>query len=802
MVLNRGQIVFEFGRASTSSRARKIARFFHPSGVLCLLAAGVCVAGCGNTSGPSIHSLSPQRVTAGGSNFFLNVFGSGFAPGSVVLVDGAARTTAFVSDTQLSVLILAKDVAQPTERMLQVSLSTPEPTKTNIVPLLVQSKTDSASSPQIVNNPLLSGAVGVKYSATLAADNGVPPYTWGVAGGTLPTGISLQPRTGQIAGMPSQAGTFSFTVQVKDSSNQTASASFSANIAPAASPVITSISPASGPTTGGTSVTISGSNFQSGASVTFGAIAASSVVVSSSSQIVAVTPGHIAGSVALMVQENGQSSSSPANFTYNSLTPTVNAISPNNGPSSGGTPVTISGTNFLAGALVLFGTVPASNVTVVSTTQIQALTPANAAGLATVTVENSGNLSGVLSSGFTYTANTVPPANVSGLVNWTTAYQQIDGFGASTAWIPTVTSAQADLLWTTSSGIGLTYDREFIDCSSGLDGVSGTNTNALLASARGATVWLTPSAVPASMNSTGSCSNVSTLPTSQYSAYANYLKNIVSTLSSTYGIHAYALSVQNEPDQTPTYGSTTYTDQQLHDFIAVLGPALSGSGTLLMMPEPCCWDLLGSYDDTTMNDPSTASYVGILAAHDYDQASDPQNTFGKRIWETEVSDLNSLDTSIASGLTYAQEIHNLMTQSNINAWHYWSIAYISSKQTDNECLICNGVATKRLYTIGNFSKFVRPGYYRIDAPANPVDGVFVSAYKDPTSGNFAIVAINANGSATPLSLGFNGFSAPSLTPWVTSASLNLAQQAAIPAGTTFSATLPANSVTTFTGTAQ
>jgi len=215
--------------------------------------------------------------------------------------------------------------------------------------------------------------------------------------------------------MPSQAGTFSFTVQVKDSSNQTTSASFSINIAVPSTPVISGVSPSSGPISGGTNVTISGANFAAGATVTFGGMVANSVVVNSSTQIQAMTPSHLAGSVGVMVAENGQSSPSGASFTYNSLSPTIGAVSPNNGPTVGGTSVTIGGTNFLAGALVLFGTVPATNVSVVSATQIQAVTPANAAGPANVTVQDPGNLNAALSGGFTYNTSQSGPPTISGI---------------------------------------------------------------------------------------------------------------------------------------------------------------------------------------------------------------------------------------------------------------------------------------------------------------------------------------------------------------------------------------------------
>ena len=111
------------------------------------------------------------------------------------------------------------------------------------------------------------------------------------------------------------------------------------------------------------------------------------------------------------------------------------------------------------------------------------------------------------------------------------------------------------------------------------------------------------------------------------------------------------------------------------------------------------------------------------------------------------------------------------------------------------------VVTKRLWAMGNFSKFVRPGYYMIGATNNPSSGVYVTAYKDPGSGKFAIVAINNGSSSKSMSFTLNGFTTSSVTPWVTSASSDLAQQSPIASsGGAFDATLAGKSITTFVGT--
>ena len=85
------------------------------------------------------------------------------------------------------------------------------------------------------------------------------------------------------------------------------------------------------------------------------------------------------------------------------LLPMVSSVLPNNGPTTGGTAVTITGTNFAAGATVTFGGTAATNVVVVNSTTITATTPAHAAGAVTVTVTVNGQ-SGSLVNGFTYTA--------------------------------------------------------------------------------------------------------------------------------------------------------------------------------------------------------------------------------------------------------------------------------------------------------------------------------------------------------------------------------------------------------------
>ena len=167
-----------------------------------------------------------------------------------------------------------------------------------------KSSTTPSSAPlQVATSSLPTGSVGATYSTTLAATGGTPPYTWSATSGALPTGLQLSASIGMIAGTPTVSGSSPFTAQVQDAQASVASAKLSVNISPAPAPTISAVSPNSGPIGGGTTVTISGSNFHPGAGVQFGGLAALGVQVANAGQIRAMTPAEPAGVVAVTVQD-------------------------------------------------------------------------------------------------------------------------------------------------------------------------------------------------------------------------------------------------------------------------------------------------------------------------------------------------------------------------------------------------------------------------------------------------------------------------------------------------------------------
>jgi hypothetical protein len=82
---------------------------------------------------------------------------------------------------------------------------------------------------QITTGALPDAEVGKNYSCNLAATKGILPYTWNVAGGNLPAGISLS-ADGLLSGQAGNAGGYTFTVQVTDSDDSSVQKEFTINV--------------------------------------------------------------------------------------------------------------------------------------------------------------------------------------------------------------------------------------------------------------------------------------------------------------------------------------------------------------------------------------------------------------------------------------------------------------------------------------------------------------------------------------------------------------------------------------------
>jgi glucuronoarabinoxylan endo-1,4-beta-xylanase len=427
------------------------------------------------------------------------------------------------------------------------------------------------------------------------------------------------------------------------------------------------------------------------------------------------------------------------------------------------------------------------------------------------------------------------PVTTNCVVDWNNVHQQIDGFGASSAWDGSWTTNQANILFSTNldvvysdslgnkytnNGVGLSLLRNRIapaNNTSANTTPTTIETNIMKwAQDRGARVWSTPWTPPAGFKSTNDIYDSGTATGNGINggsfrggsatnlAYASQLANYVALMKNSYGINLYAISIQNEPDAAvTTYEACQWTNTFIHDFVTNLYQALAAKGvgaTRIILPESQNWQDPHNLAGPAMTDPNTAADVGIVADHNYDGANGPatlaKSSYGKSLWETEVSQLNGESSDIANGVYYARRIFLFLTVAQANAWHYWWLVPYGS---NTGLMDTNAAPTKRLFAVGNYSRFVRPGYYRIDvADNNPVTSI--SAYKDTNSGNFAIVAINPDPVTVTQVFNLANFTASSVTPWITSSNYSLASQTAVSvANASFTYPLPAMSVVTFAG---
>jgi sugar lactone lactonase YvrE len=226
-------------------------------------------------------------------------------------------------------------------------------------------------------------------------------------GSSVPAGGSC---TISVTFTPTAAGTRTGTLTVSDNapgSPQTVSLS-GTGIGP---PTLTSISPNSGAQGTAVAVTLTGTSFISGATVSINnaGVTVSNVSVVSSTQISATFTIAATATVgaANVTVTTSAGTSNAVTFTITSPAPTLTSISPNSGAQGTAVTVTLTGTNFISGATVGISNagVAVSNVTVVSATQITAtFTIASNAttGAANVTVTTSGGTSNAVT--FTITA--------------------------------------------------------------------------------------------------------------------------------------------------------------------------------------------------------------------------------------------------------------------------------------------------------------------------------------------------------------------------------------------------------------
>jgi O-glycosyl hydrolase len=453
---------------------------------------------------------------------------------------------------------------------------------------------------------------------------------------------------------------------------------------------------------------------------------------------------------------------------------------------------------------------------------------------ATITTGATSAAGAALASNYLWTFTTgANPNQVT--VDFGTTYQTIRGFGGSTAWLGQMPSAVATALFSPTSGLGLNILRVRIDPegspssanpyeTSEWDYEAANGREAVAANPK-AIVFASPWTPPISMktsstsqpyysgspacspggNSSGYCGGY--LNPTSYAAYATYLEDFVSFFNTTNSFNLYAISMQNEPEENVSYESCLWTPQQMDTWVASNASTITSDkySTKLIMPES---DTFNPVDAATaLNDSNAQGLISIIGGHIYQVLSGgsivpysiPAGDTPKELWMTEFGPLSTATPTWAEAVTtYAQSIHNSMVTGQYNAYVWWGIFGAPTNAGSYGLVDNSGNPTVFGYMMGQYSKFIQPGYVRVSATANPISGVYVSAYTNSSPSHYVIVAINANSSSESLSFTLNNGNVTSLTPYQTTSTGGLVSQSAVSVSSgQFNYTLPAQSIVTF-----
>lgn len=400
--------------------------------------------------------------------------------------------------------------------------------------------------------------------------------------------------------------------------------------------------------------------------------------------------------------------------------------------------------------------------------------------------------------------------------------QVITGFGASSAWTaPSMSDDLADQLFSAENGIGLSLLRIQITP----DGTTAEHETAEKALARGAAVWAAPWSPDPAWKAPPEPGGFSPdafarsnglyggrLLEEHYADWADRLVDFVEAEAEA-GVPLLGLSAQNEPDYEAPWASCRFSPSELSTFVRDhLAPALAARDldTRIIAPEASGWTSVQSYASPLLDEPA----VGVIATHGYNGAAfsyGEPGDFDKELWQTEFSDDGGQDTGILSALRVAVEVHSDLGVAGVSAWHYWWLLprTDSAANASSNGALCEArlggdepefSLTRRAYALGNFSRFVRPGWSLIGASEiNPSPGVFLSAFRSPDGGDVALVVTNATTRSVRQQVTIEHAELGSLEPFITSESEALGPADPIEGGSELLLELEPRSITTYVG---
>lgn len=342
---------------------------------------------------PTITNVTPNiGSTAGGVT--ITTSGTGFVPGTTLTIGGiAANSVNIVNSTTLTAVVPAY-VSGSLVKDVVVNNGAGSATLVNGFTYAANAPTLTAVSP---NTGTTAGGTAITVTGTAFT-----PSTALTIGGVSANSVTIVNSTTLTAVTPAYvSGSLLQDVTVNNGISTATLANGFTYVAVA--PTFTAVSPNSGTTAGGTTITVTGAGFVPGTTITVGGLAAISVIVINSTTLTAVTPAYVSGSLVkdVVVNNGAGSATLAASFSYVAPAPTITGFSPNSGSIVGGTTVTVTGSSFTPSTTLTLDGIAASSVTVVNSTTLTAISPAHAPGSVNAVVDNGVNTA-TLNGAFTY----------------------------------------------------------------------------------------------------------------------------------------------------------------------------------------------------------------------------------------------------------------------------------------------------------------------------------------------------------------------------------------------------------------
>jgi glucuronoarabinoxylan endo-1,4-beta-xylanase len=331
-------------------------------------------------------------------------------------------------------------------------------------------------------------------------------------------------------------------------------------------------------------------------------------------------------------------------------------------------------------------------------------------------------------------------------INLDSLHQVIMGFGAANIllWRPDMTESEIETAFGKADGqLGFSILRLMVEADSTRWGLYVTTAKKALE--MGAILMASPWHSPDRMSE--KIGEITRVRHDMYADYVEHLNSYVAFMEKN-GVPVYGVSIQNEPDIEENW--TSWTNDEMFIFMRDYAHAIEG--TKVMAPESFHFDR--SYSDLILNDSTACANTDIVCGHIYGSGLAKYQLArekGKEVWMTEY--LFGEEHS-ANNWTWAHQVAENISdvmKADMSAYIWWYIVRYYGPIADGESAQQNpaedygrkGEVTKKGFVMSQFSRFIRPGFYRVESRTVPVtSNVSVTAYKDPASSKTILVVIN------------------------------------------------------------